>query len=60
MGGGASARTEDSRSSTASLGLAMPSLDPPGGFPRPPAEVGPPEEGEELGDNEGEYDCTLS
>ncbi|XP_056444551.1 guanine nucleotide exchange factor subunit RIC1 [Gadus chalcogrammus] len=60
MGGGASARTEDSRSSTASLGLAMPSLDPPGGFPRPPAEVGCPEEGEELGDNEGEYDCTLS
>lgn len=59
-GGSALPRAEDSRGGAASLGLALPSLEPPGGFPRPPSEDGPPEETEEQGDEEGAYDCTLS
>ncbi|TNN81195.1 RAB6A-GEF complex partner protein 1 [Liparis tanakae] len=59
-GGAAVPRPEDSRGATAPLGLAPPSLEPAGSFPRPPSEDGPPEQTEEQGDEEGAYDCTLS
>ncbi|XP_049460206.1 guanine nucleotide exchange factor subunit RIC1 isoform X2 [Epinephelus fuscoguttatus] len=60
MGGAAVPRAEDSRGVAAPLGLALPSLEPAGGFPRPPSEDCPPEQTEEQGDEEGAYDCTLS
>ncbi|KAM3873794.1 guanine nucleotide exchange factor subunit RIC1 [Diretmus argenteus] len=60
LGGPALPRAEDSRGVTAPLGLALPSLEPPGGFPRPPSEEGSPEQTEEQEDEEGAYDCTLS
>uniref|UniRef100_UPI003AAA7EBB guanine nucleotide exchange factor subunit RIC1-like n=1 Tax=Centroberyx gerrardi TaxID=166262 RepID=UPI003AAA7EBB len=60
LGGPASPRAEDSRGVTAPLGLALPSLEPPGGFSRPPSEDCPPEQTEEQGEEEGAYDCTLS
>lgn len=52
-------RAEDSRGVTAPLGLALPSLEPAGGFPRPPSEDCA-EEAEEQREDEGAYDCTLS
>ncbi|XP_049908444.1 guanine nucleotide exchange factor subunit RIC1 isoform X2 [Epinephelus moara] len=60
LGGAAVPRAEDSRGVAAPLGLALPSLEPAGGFPRPPSEDCPPEQTEEQGDEEGAYDCTLS
>uniref|UniRef100_A0A8C2WHH4 Protein RIC1 homolog n=1 Tax=Cyclopterus lumpus TaxID=8103 RepID=A0A8C2WHH4_CYCLU len=60
LGGTAVPRPEDSRGVTAPLGLALPSLEPAGNFPRPPSEDCPPEQTEEQGDEEGAYDCTLS
>lgn len=60
LGGAAAPRAEDSRGVTAPLGLALPSLEPTGGFPRPPSEDCPTEETEEQGEDEGAYDCTLS
>ncbi|XP_029301292.1 LOW QUALITY PROTEIN: guanine nucleotide exchange factor subunit RIC1 [Cottoperca gobio] len=59
-GGAAVPRAEDSRGVAAPLGLTLPSLEPAGGFPRPPSEDCPPEQTEEQGDEEGAYDCTLS
>ncbi|KAK9532413.1 hypothetical protein VZT92_009795 [Zoarces viviparus] len=59
-GGAAAPRPEDGRGAAAPLGLALPSLEPAGGFPRPPSEDCPPEQTEELGEDEGAYDCTLS
>ncbi|XP_056289350.1 guanine nucleotide exchange factor subunit RIC1 isoform X1 [Pseudoliparis swirei] len=59
-GGAAVPRPEDSRGVAAPLGLAPPSLEPAGSFPRPPSEDCPPEQTEEQGDEEGAYDCTLS
>lgn len=53
-------RPEDSRGAAAPLGLALPSLEPAGSFPRPPSEDCPPEQTEEQGEEEGTYDCTLS
>uniref|UniRef100_A0A8C9Z8U3 Protein RIC1 homolog n=1 Tax=Sander lucioperca TaxID=283035 RepID=A0A8C9Z8U3_SANLU len=62
LGGAALPRPEDSRGVAAplGLGLALPSLEPAGGFPRPPSEDCPPEQTEEQGEEEGAYDCTLS
>ncbi|XP_034458407.1 RAB6A-GEF complex partner protein 1 isoform X2 [Hippoglossus hippoglossus] len=60
LGGAAAPRPEDSRGAAAPLGLSLPSLEPAGGFPRPPSEDCPPEQTEEQGDEEGAYDCTLS
>ncbi|XP_042364996.1 guanine nucleotide exchange factor subunit RIC1 isoform X1 [Plectropomus leopardus] len=60
LGGAAVPRAEDSRGVAAPLGLALPSIEPAGGFPRPPSEDCPPEQTEEQGDEEGAYDCTLS
>nr|XP_046230792.1 guanine nucleotide exchange factor subunit RIC1 [Scatophagus argus] len=60
LGGAAVPRVEDSRGVAAPLGLALPSLEPAGGFSRPPSEDCPPEETEEQGEEEGAYDCTLS
>lgn len=60
LGGAAAPRAEDSRGVVAPLGLTLPSLEPAGGFPRPPSEDRPPEETEEQGEEEGGYDCTLS
>uniref|UniRef100_A0AAQ6AHS9 Protein RIC1 homolog n=1 Tax=Amphiprion ocellaris TaxID=80972 RepID=A0AAQ6AHS9_AMPOC len=60
LGGAAVPRVEDSRGVSAPLGLALPSLEPAGGFPRPPSEDCPPEQTEEQGEEEGAYDCTLS
>ncbi|XP_039635868.1 guanine nucleotide exchange factor subunit RIC1 isoform X2 [Perca fluviatilis] len=60
LGGAALPRPEDSRGVAAPLGLALPSLEPAGGFPRPPSEDCPPEQTEEQGEEEGAYDCTLS
>uniref|UniRef100_A0A3B4XBR6 Protein RIC1 homolog n=1 Tax=Seriola lalandi dorsalis TaxID=1841481 RepID=A0A3B4XBR6_SERLL len=60
LGGAAVPRPEDSRGVAAPLGLALPSLEPAGGFPRPPSEDCPPEQTEEQGEEEGNYDCTLS
>ncbi|XP_029921999.1 LOW QUALITY PROTEIN: guanine nucleotide exchange factor subunit RIC1 [Myripristis murdjan] len=60
LGGPASPRAEDSRGGTSPLGLALPSLEPTGGFSRPPSEDCPPEQTEEQGEEEGAYDCTLS
>ncbi|KAJ4926366.1 hypothetical protein JOQ06_008542, partial [Pogonophryne albipinna] len=59
-GGAAAPRAEDIRGVAAPLGLALPSLEPPGGFPRPPSADCPPEQTEEQGEEEGAYDCTLS
>ena len=60
-GGAAAPRAEDIRGVAAPLGLALPSLEPPGGFPRPPSEDCPPEQTEEQREEEGgTYDCTLS
>ncbi|KAK5879022.1 hypothetical protein CesoFtcFv8_024372 [Champsocephalus esox] len=59
-GGAAAPRAEDIRGVAAPLGLALPSLEPPGGFPRPPSADCPPEQTEEQGKEEGVYDCTLS
>ncbi|TMS08530.1 RAB6A-GEF complex partner protein 1 [Larimichthys crocea] len=60
LGGAAVPRAEDSRGVAAPLGLVLPSLEPTGGFSRPPSEDCPPEQTEEQGDEEGAYDCTLS
>ncbi|TNM91995.1 hypothetical protein fugu_019007 [Takifugu bimaculatus] len=60
LGGAAAPRTEDSRGVAAPLGLALPSLEPAGGFPRPPSDDCPPEETQDQGEDEGAYDCTLS
>ncbi|XP_053706628.1 guanine nucleotide exchange factor subunit RIC1 [Synchiropus splendidus] len=60
LGASSPPRSEDSRGGAASLGLALPSLEPAGAFPRPPVEDGPPEEVEEQGEEEGTYDCILS
>lgn len=60
LGGAAVPRAEDSRGVAAPLGLALPSLEPAGGFPRPPSDDCPPEETQEQGEDEGAYDCTLS
>ncbi|XP_060917525.1 guanine nucleotide exchange factor subunit RIC1 [Labrus mixtus] len=59
-GGAAAPRAEDSRGAVSQLGLALPSLEPAGGFSRPPSEDCPPEQTEEQGEEEGAYDCTLS
>lgn len=59
-GSAAAPRTEDGRGAAAPPGLAPPSLEPVGSFPRPPCEDGPPEQTEEQGEDEGAYDCTLS
>ncbi|CAF99205.1 unnamed protein product [Tetraodon nigroviridis] len=59
LGGAAVPRAEDSRGVAAPLGLALPALEPAGGFPRPPSEDCP-EEAEEQREDEGAYDCTLS
>ncbi|XP_062333817.1 guanine nucleotide exchange factor subunit RIC1 isoform X1 [Osmerus eperlanus] len=52
---------EDSliRGGASGLGMALPSMDPPGAFPRP-AEDRPLEEQVEQVNEEGAYDCTLS
>ncbi|KAF7664633.1 hypothetical protein LDENG_00170890 [Lucifuga dentata] len=60
LGGAASPRAEDSRGVATPLGLALPSLEPAGSFPRPPSEDCPPQQTEEQGEEEGAYDCTLS
>ncbi|XP_022071161.1 guanine nucleotide exchange factor subunit RIC1 isoform X2 [Acanthochromis polyacanthus] len=60
LGGATVPRVEDSRGVAAPLGLALPSLEPAGGFPRPPSEDCPAEQTEEQGEEEGAYDCTLS
>lgn len=60
LAGTALPRAEDSRGVAAPLGLALPSLEPVGGFSRPPSEDCPPEQTEEQGEEEGAYDCTLS
>ncbi|XP_034753019.1 RAB6A-GEF complex partner protein 1-like [Etheostoma cragini] len=60
LGGAPLPRPEDSRGVAAPLGLALPSLEPAGGFPRPPSEDCPPEQTEEQAEEEGAYDCTLS
>ncbi|XP_029024452.1 guanine nucleotide exchange factor subunit RIC1 isoform X2 [Betta splendens] len=60
LGAAAVPRAEDSRGAAAPLGLALPSLEPAGSFPRPPSEDCPPEPTEEQGEEEGAYDCTLS
>ncbi|CAJ1070218.1 guanine nucleotide exchange factor subunit RIC1 [Xyrichtys novacula] len=60
QGGAAAPRAEDSRGGAAPHGLALPSLEPAGGFSRPPSEDCPPEQTEEQGEEEGAYDCTLS
>uniref|UniRef100_A0A7N6AWC8 Protein RIC1 homolog n=1 Tax=Anabas testudineus TaxID=64144 RepID=A0A7N6AWC8_ANATE len=60
VGVAAAPRPEDSRGVAAPLGLALPSLEPAGSFPRPPSEDCPPEQTEEQGEEEGTYDCTLS
>ncbi|KAM9306552.1 guanine nucleotide exchange factor subunit RIC1 [Pholidichthys leucotaenia] len=60
MGGATVPRAEDGRGSSTPLGLALPSLEPAGGFPRTPSVDCPPEQTEEQGDEEGAYDCTLS
>lgn len=60
LGGAAVTRAEDSRGLVAPLGLALPSLEPAGGFSRPPSEDCAPEQTEEQGEEEGSYDCTLS
>ncbi len=60
LGGAVVPRPEDSRGVAAPLGLALPSLEPTGGFSRPPSEDCPPEQTEEQGEEEGAYDCTLS
>lgn len=53
-GGTAAPRAEDSRGGATPLGLALPALEPP------PSEDCVPEQTEEQGDEEGNYDCTLS
>lgn len=58
LGSAAVPRPEDSRGAAAPLGL--PSLEPAGNFSRPPSEDCPPEQAEEQGEEEGNYDCTLS
>ncbi|XP_028318992.1 guanine nucleotide exchange factor subunit RIC1 isoform X2 [Gouania willdenowi] len=60
LGGSAAPRAEDGRGIAAPLGLTLPSLEPLGGFSRPPTEDHPPEQPEECGEEEGAYDCTLS
>uniref|UniRef100_A0A3Q3GII7 Protein RIC1 homolog n=1 Tax=Kryptolebias marmoratus TaxID=37003 RepID=A0A3Q3GII7_KRYMA len=60
LGGAAVPRVEDTRGVAAPLGLALPSLEPAGAFPRPPSEDSPPEQTEEQAEEEGTYDCTLS
>ncbi|XP_036973089.1 guanine nucleotide exchange factor subunit RIC1 [Acanthopagrus latus] len=60
LGGAALPRAEDSRGVAAPLGLALPSIEPAGGFSRPPSEDCPPEQTEEQLEEEGAYDCTLS
>lgn len=60
LGGVAAPRVEDSRGVAAPLGMALPSLEPAGGSPRPPSEDSPPEQSEEQTEEEGTYDCTLS
>ncbi|XP_076613515.1 guanine nucleotide exchange factor subunit RIC1 [Chaetodon auriga] len=60
LGGAAVPRAEDSRGVATPLGLALPSLEPAGGFSRPPSEDCAPEQTEEQGEEEGAYDCTLS
>lgn len=59
LGCAAVPRAEDSRGVTAPLGLALPSLEPAGGFPRPPSDDCP-DEAEEQREDEGAYDCALS
>ncbi|XP_054612650.1 guanine nucleotide exchange factor subunit RIC1 isoform X3 [Dunckerocampus dactyliophorus] len=62
-GGVALARPEDGRCVAAPLGLlALPSLEPAGGFSRtaPTEDYRAPNETEERGEEEGTYDCTLS
>ncbi|KAM8827746.1 guanine nucleotide exchange factor subunit RIC1 isoform 1-T1 [Spinachia spinachia] len=59
-GSAAAPRAEDGRGATAPPGLAPPSLEPAGSFPRPSHEDCPPELTEEQGEDEGAYDCTLS
>lgn len=56
----ATPRPEDSRGGNTPLGLALPSLEPAGGFPRASSEDLPDEQIKEHGDEEGSYDCTLS
>uniref|UniRef100_A0A7N8XSW5 Protein RIC1 homolog n=1 Tax=Mastacembelus armatus TaxID=205130 RepID=A0A7N8XSW5_9TELE len=60
LGGAVVPRPEDNRGVAAPLGLALPSLEPAGGFSRPPSEDCAPEQKEEQGEDEGTYDCTLS
>uniref|UniRef100_A0A672YIB9 Protein RIC1 homolog n=1 Tax=Sphaeramia orbicularis TaxID=375764 RepID=A0A672YIB9_9TELE len=60
LGGTPLTRPEDSRGVVSPLGLALPSLEPAGGFSRPPSEDCPAEQTEEQGEEEGAYDCTLS
>ncbi|KAF0031485.1 hypothetical protein F2P81_016040 [Scophthalmus maximus] len=48
-------RPEDSRGAAAPLGLALPPLEPAGGFSRPPSDDCPPEQTEEQGDEEGTF-----
>ncbi|XP_029941526.1 guanine nucleotide exchange factor subunit RIC1 [Salarias fasciatus] len=59
-GATAAPRPEDGRGPAAPLGLALPPLEPAGGFARPPTEDRPPEQAEEQSEEEGAYDCTLS
>lgn len=59
LGGAAVPRVEDGRGVAAPLGLALPSAEPAGVFPRPPSEDSP-EQTEEQAEEEGTYDCTLS
>lgn len=54
-GGAAAARVEDTP-----LGLALPSVEPAGVFPRPPSEDSPEQSEEQQAEEEGTYDCTLS
>ncbi|XP_072309177.1 guanine nucleotide exchange factor subunit RIC1 [Eucyclogobius newberryi] len=56
----ATPRPEDNRGSSSPLGLALPNLEPVGGFSRQSAEDCPDEETKEQEDEEGAYDCTLS
>uniref|UniRef100_H2LTE7 Protein RIC1 homolog n=1 Tax=Oryzias latipes TaxID=8090 RepID=H2LTE7_ORYLA len=60
LGGAAAPRAEDSRGGAAPLGLALPTLEPAGGYNRAPSEGCPSEQSEVQGDEEGTYDCTLS
>uniref|UniRef100_A0A3P9IZV7 Protein RIC1 homolog n=1 Tax=Oryzias latipes TaxID=8090 RepID=A0A3P9IZV7_ORYLA len=58
LGGAAAPRAEDSRGGAAPLGLALPTLEPAGGYN--PSEGCPSEQSEVQGEEEGTYDCTLS